>query len=421
MFNSWLKKAALLAALTALLAVAASAQTTQIEGTIKLKAADGSVKPLAGAQIDIYRTDIKGSYPVKSDKNGHYIRLGIPVQGTYIVVVSGPGASPTYQSGVRIAQVPTLDFTLEPGDGHAPTYDQVVAMMKGSGVSPTSSAPQPSSADRAKAEAAAKERAAEAQKVQALQANLDEAVKHFKAGADLKAANNYEAAIAEFEQAAAVDPGKHEAFVEVAHKSNAQLAETHYQFGADLFNKKQKDVAKTHFQKGYESAKRAISFGQQVPETKDANIKNELLIYYGILAKNAGLLVEMYNDTTVIDDTAKSIDQAETLDTPANKGKWEVMKAKMYFNSGRTDEAMAAYKGILAADPNNTDALFGLGLTLVATGEKAKVQEGANYLADFVAKAPPTDKHVAEVKAVLDDLKKQQQVEPEKPSKRRRP
>lgn len=416
-----LKSTALLAALTMLLALAASAQTAQIEGTIKLKAADGSAKPLPGAQVDIYRTDIKGSYPVKADKNGRYIRLGIPVQGTYIFVVSGPGAAPTWQTGIKVSQVPVLDFTLDPGDGTVPTYEQVLAAMKGSGVSPTSAAPQPSAADRAKAEAANKERAEKNKETQALQASLDEAIKHFKAGADLKTASNYEGAIAEFEQAAAVDPGKHKAFVEVAHKSNAQLAETHYQLGADLFNKKQKDVAKTHFQKGYESAKRAIAFGTQVPATDDANINNELLIYYGILAKNAGLLVEMYSDTTVIDDTAKAIDQAETLDTPANKGKWEVMKAKMYFNSGRTDEATAAYKAILQADPNNVDALFGLGLTLVATGEKAKVQEGANYLADFVAKAPPTDKHVAEVKAVLDDLKKQQQVEPEKPARRRRP
>ncbi|HEY9233168.1 MAG TPA: tetratricopeptide repeat protein, partial [Blastocatellia bacterium] len=191
--------------------------------------------------------------------------------------------------------------------------------------------------------------------------------------------------------------------------------------GADLFNKKQKDVAKTHFQKGYEAAKRAVAFGTTVTATDDANINNEMLIYYGILAKNAGLLVEMYGETAVIDDATKAIDQAETLDTPANKGKWEVMKAKMYFNSGRADEAVAAYKGILQADPNNVDALFGLGLTLVATGEKAKVQEGANYLADFVSKAPATDKRVADVKAQLEEMKKIQQVEPEKPARRRRP
>src|SRR5437868_3518403 len=274
MFNTWMKKMALLAVLM-LLAVAASAQTAQIEGTIKLKAADGSVKPLPGAQVDIYRTDIKGTYPVKADKNGRYIRLGIPVQGTYIFVISGPGGAPTWQTGVKVSQAPVLDFTLEPGDGSVPTYEQVLAAMKGSGGSSSSpAAPTVSAGDRAKADAAAKERAERIKETQSLQASLDEAIKHFKAGADLKTANNYEGAISEFEQAAAVDPGKHKAFVEVAHKSNAQLAETHYQLGADLFNKKQKDVAKTHFQKGYEAAKRAVAFGTTVTATADANINN---------------------------------------------------------------------------------------------------------------------------------------------------
>lgn len=420
MFNKLMKKAAALAALTMLLALAASAQTTQIEGTVKLKAADGSLKPVPGAQIDLYRTDVKGTFSVKADKNGRYIRLGIPVQGTYLIVASGPGCAPQWQTGVRIAQVPVLDFTLDPGDGTTPTFEQVTAAMKGGGGGGgNTAAPTVSAADRAKADAAAKERAERAKEAQAMQASLDEAIKHFKAGTDLKTANNFEGAIGEFEQAAAVDPGKHKAFVEVAHKSNAQLAETHYQLGADLFNKKQRDVAKTHFEKAYEAAKRAIALGTTA--TDDPNINNELLVYYGILGKNAGLLVELYGETNIIDDAAKALDQAAALDTPANKGKWDVIKAKMYFNSGRTDEATTAYKAILQADPNNVDALFGLGLTLVATGDKAKTQEGVNYLADFVAKAPATDKRVADVKAQLEDLKKQQQVEPEKPAKRRRP
>jgi tetratricopeptide (TPR) repeat protein len=419
MVYTLMKRAAVVAALMTLLALAASAQTTQIEGNVKLKAADGSLKPVAGAQIDIYRTDIKGQFSIKTDKSGHYIRLGIPVQGTYLVVASGPGCAPQWQTGVRIAQVPSLDFTLNPGDGTTPTYEQVVAAMKGGGGgggAPT--APAVSSADRAKADAAAKERAEKVKEAQALQATLDEAIKHFKAGTDLKTANNYEGAITEFEQAAAVDPGKHKAFVEVAHKSNAQLAETHYQLGADLFNKKQRDAAKPHFEKAYEAAKKAIALASTTPDDPSAN--TDLIVYYGILGKNASLLVELYGETNIIDDTVKAIDQAETLDA-ANKGKWEVLKAKMFFNSGRTDEAMTAYKGVLQADPNNVDALFGLGLSLVATGDKAKVQEGVNYLADFIAKAPPTDRRVADVKAQLDDLKKQQQVEPEKTTRRRRP
>src|SRR5919205_322560 len=109
MFSTFMKKVAMLAAVMALLAVAVSAQTMQVEGTVKLKAADGTMKPVAGALINIYRTDVKGQWDVKTDKSGHFIRLGIPVQGNFLFVVSAPECQPTWANNVRVGQVPSLD------------------------------------------------------------------------------------------------------------------------------------------------------------------------------------------------------------------------------------------------------------------------------------------------------------------------
>jgi cytochrome c-type biogenesis protein CcmH/NrfG len=73
-------------------------------------------------------------------------------------------------------------------------------------------------------------------------------------------------------------------------------------------------------------------------------------------------------------------------------------------------------------DPNNADAMYGLGLTLVSSGDMTKLQEAANYLSDFVAKAPASDPRVAEVNASLQALKQEFKVEAEKPARRgRRP
>ncbi|MFY9574319.1 MAG: carboxypeptidase-like regulatory domain-containing protein, partial [Blastocatellia bacterium] len=96
-----LLRAAGVAVATLCLTAVISAQSGQVEGNIKLKAADGTVKGVAGALIDIYRLDIKGHYDVKTDKNGHFVRLGLPLQGTYLFVVSGPGIAPTYMNNVR--------------------------------------------------------------------------------------------------------------------------------------------------------------------------------------------------------------------------------------------------------------------------------------------------------------------------------
>lgn len=418
MFSKFMKKATMLAALMALFVVAAGAQTTQVEGTVKLKGADGVLKPVAGAQVDLYRTDVKGQYSVKADKSGRFIRLGIPVQGTFTVVASGPGCEPTWLTDVRVSQVPSLDLVLNPGDGSVPTYDQVLATIKGGGGA--ASAPRPSGADKAKMDEAAKEREAKLKESQALQANLDESIKHFKTGAELKTANNFEGALSEFEQAAAIDPGKHKAFAEVAYKSQAQVAETHYQLGADLFNKKQRDAAKVHFEKGFAAAKKAIEIASTV--TDDPNINNELIIYNGILVKNGMLLTEHYGAVNLVDETAAALDKTETLDA-ANKVKYEIKKGDLYRVAGNsdpamTDKAVTTYKSVLTTDPNNLEALYYLGIALLGSPEKAKIQESLNYLSDFVAKAPATDKRVPDAKSTIEAIKEQYKIEAEKPAKR---
>jgi cytochrome c-type biogenesis protein CcmH/NrfG len=78
---------------------------------------------------------------------------------------------------------------------------------------------------------------------------------------------------------------------------------------------------------------------------------------------------------------------------------------------------------VLTTDPNQIDALFSLGIALLGSPEKEKIQESVNALADFVAKAPPTDKRVPDAKSTIEAIRTQFKVEAEKPAKRtgRRP
>src|SRR5262249_15791841 len=59
----------------ALFAVSALAQVGRIEGDVVKK---GTNEPIVGAEVEIIRTDIKGNYPVKSDKKGHFLHAGVP-------------------------------------------------------------------------------------------------------------------------------------------------------------------------------------------------------------------------------------------------------------------------------------------------------------------------------------------------------
>lgn len=417
MFRMSLLRSAGLAAAVAFLSTVVFAQSGPVEGTVKLKQADGSIKPAAGVQIDIYRTDIKQRFdPVKTDKNGHYIRLGLPLQGIYLFVFSGPGATPTWINNIRITQVPVVDTTLDAGDGHTLTLEDVqkqMATQKGGGGAPPAKSVSPS--DKAKAEVSQKEQEAKLKEAKDIQEQFDQARIHYNNGVELMKTSNYQNALSEFELASGVDPGKHMAILMLAYRANANLAEAHYQIAVDLFNKKQKPEAKTHFEAAVAAVKKALLLASKDTAENNPNLNNDLVIYYNILAKNVGLLVEFYSAADLVDDTVKEIGKAEALDA-ANINKWGVLKADMYRSAGRTEEAVAAYKKVIAADPNYADAIYGLGLTLIGSSERAQIQEGANALAEFLAKAPPTDKRVPIVKSSLEELKNGLKIEAEKPA-----
>lgn len=394
-----------------LMPVVASAQVGTLEGSVKLKTPQG-LKPVSGAIVDIYRLDIKGHWETKTDKSGNFVYLGLPLVGTYLIVASGPGLQPTWVNNVRLTQNPVVNIECEPGDGTRLTLEQIKSFMEGG-----KRQPQPSQEERAKLEAAQKEEAARRKEREELQAKLDQAINSFNQGIKLRNAKNYEAALSEFEAAASVDYTKDPAFVEVAHKANALVAETRYQIGADLFNQRKRTEAKPYFEEAVKAIKRAIAIAPA--DQKNPNLKNDLLVYYDILAKNAKVLIEYYNATDLVDDAVKEFNKAAELD-PTNKNKWEVVKADLYRLAFRLDEAVAGYKAVLASDPNNIDALYGIGLALLSSTEKEKLQESANYLSEFVNKAPANDSRVPNAKETIEALKRQFSIEAEKPATRRK-
>lgn len=425
MFRISLSKALGLAIAIIVLSAVVPAQSGQVEGTVKMNAEGGAKKLVPGALVDIYRTDIKGHWSIKTDKNGHYVLLGLPLQGTFLFIASGPGIQPTWVSNVRITQSPVMDIVAESGDGSTMTLEQVQQAMAqqkaGGGGQPAPKAI--SAADKSKMEASQKEQDSKRKEAEAVQGSFDQARTHYNSGVELMNAKNYENALSEFEQASTVDASKHAAMKMLAYKAGASLAEAHYQLGVDQFNKKQRPEAKIHFEAAVASVKKAIAAASTDTAENNPSVNADLVIYYNILAKNVSLLVQYYGAADLIDDTVKQLEKAQALDAP-NANKWEVAKADMFRSAGRTDEAVAVYKKVLAADPSNADALYGLGLTLIASSERAQIQEGANVLAEFLAKAPATDRRVPDVKSSLEELKNGLKIEAEKPaapSKRKRP
>lgn len=63
--------------------VAVQAQSAPVSGKVELKKTDGTIVPLEGAMVEVFRTDIKSSGPAdKTDKKGQFSFAGLQVGAT---------------------------------------------------------------------------------------------------------------------------------------------------------------------------------------------------------------------------------------------------------------------------------------------------------------------------------------------------
>lgn len=431
-------KSLLLALASALLlatsAAVTNAQVLQISGKVTLKQTDGSVVPVSGAQIDIYRTDIKWEAKVTTNKRGEYMHAGIPFIGTYTLVVSAPGAHPDYIRDVKLSQRPANDFELQPGDGSRLTLDQIkTANASGAKAAGSSNAaPAESKDDKAKREELLrKNREIEESNKKIGEAN-EIITRTFKTGNDAFTAKNYDAAIAAYNEGLA-------AREEPALFSNKSIALR--MRGAERFNSVVNspdqaakaagmDAAKKDWADAAETGKKALDMmtAMAVPaDTVEKSKYDQNKLAAQASYAEAMRLVGTKVDQSRAEEAFKVYSEyaMQEID-PAKKAQRTADAAKILFDAGQFDRAVEEYRKILANDPENVDANLYLGLALFSSGDKAKYQEAANYLGKFSEKAPETNPLKADARSIIDFLKTQENIKPEKittrpASGRRRP
>jgi tetratricopeptide (TPR) repeat protein len=400
-------------------AVVASAQTTQVDGTVKLTQADGTQVPVVGATVDIYRTDIKQDFHVKTDKKGHYLHAGLPFVGTYTIVVSAPGAQPSWASGLRFTNVQTKDFTLSPGDGSTLTLDKIKTLEASGGGSKPGGAPAPSKEDKAKAEEMQKQIAEVNKKNEDIK-NSNEAVSRtFKAGNDAMAAGHLDEAITSFQEGLAVRPEEAALLI--------KISDAYRMRGVDRFNAAIKtadndakaqglDSAKKDWTEALANANKAFAVVNAATPTADnqANLAQNKLAAITVRAYAMRFVATKVDQTQAQAawDAYQALIAVET--DPVKKSKDKAEALQMLFDAGAVDLAVTQARAVLAEDPDNVDANRILGLALFASGDKAKFQEAANYLQHYVDKAPDADPLKASAKESLDYLKTAENVKPEK-------
>lgn len=412
---------------------AAFAQTGELRGRVELTQADGTKVPASAAQVDVYRTDLPGKYEVKTDKKGAFAFAGLPYVGEYVVVISHPSAAPTWQERVKVGRGNELTFSLNAGDGKRPTLDEIKAAMATSGPAPTGNE---SASDRAKREEMLRKNE-EIKAANEKAGKINEIVgRTFKAGNDAVKAGNFDEAIRQFDEGITADPEQPALLTNKAnalklrgvHKYNESLKSTDNDARMAGLKAAQADftAAKDASSKAVEIVKKQGA-GASDPAEQQRQTLNKIAAM-NVHAEAMRLFVSKV-DGSQADAGVAAYTEYLALETDGErKSKAEQAMAQMLFDANAFDKALVQYQKILAANPDNLDALLKSGMALFNIGainsDKAKYQEAANYLAKFVEKAPDTDTMKADAQAILQNLKDQENVKPEKipaPARRRRP
>ena len=321
-------------------------QTTAIEGDVKGE--DGAL--LKGALVKIDRTDIKGSYKVKTDKKGHYFHAGLPL-GTYNVTVEVDGKDMDSLNNVK----PRLGDPLPVNFDLSTKKRQQEAIQKAAdkGEVPAEVERSMSKEQKAALEKSIKERQAQMSKNKALNdafnagrealtnANtvLPDKLRQAQTPEDKKAINEQilascQTAIDQFKKASEMDPKQHVIW--------GNMADAY----ACLATKTTGDELAKNYDGAFDAYKKALEL-----KPDDAAYHNN----YGLLLAKA----------KKFEEAKKELETAAALDPPG-AGKYFFNLGAVLVNGGNYGPAEEAFKQAIAADPAYADAHFQYGVALMA-------------------------------------------------------
>ena len=423
---------------------AVSAQSAPVTGTVELQKADGTREPVAGALIEVYRVDIKAGFPsAKTNKKGEFSFAGLPLGATFVFSVSAPNTSPTIRPGVKAGQERIL-ISMSPGDGSKYTEDEV---RKGATAKPKTgggeSAELTPEQKKAQAEYESQKKAVEDKNKRASQTN-EIVTAALKTGNEAFGAKNYDLAIAKYDEGIAADPD-YVGSAPIFHNNRGTALMSR---GVDTYNKSVKaaDISekvaglgktKSDFAEASSGYVKSWNILKNAPAADIGDRTNYEATRLGTLNGSIATFQMAVRteqvDTATIEAAKILIPEYLTLEADATKkAQASLAFADLYRVVGDSENAIAAYKKILESSPNDLDALAGAGLSLVnlgyieienakATNDKAltedgkqKLQEGSNLLGKYAGAAPDTHKYKADAVALIDTLKKEQNVTPQK-------
>jgi tetratricopeptide (TPR) repeat protein len=417
--------------------ISAFAQTTAaIGGRIQLKGADGKLTPVAGATVEVFRTDIKSKFPSDTtDKKGQFSIAGLPLGAQFVISISGPGITPVIQPGIK-AGMEKIDIDVEPGDGKKYTEQEVRDAIAAGSQQSTQSNELTAEQKKKKEEydKLVAERTKQKEQIESQTARVKAALEAGNAAYNSK---DYNTAVAKYEEGFQANPDYvGSAPILLNNKGTALRLRASVLFNENSNNKdpESKIAAMTKvrqdladaaeaYNKAWTIMKTAPATDIQDPKTHELNKLNTL--------NGARDAFRVMAITKQIDPAKMEMIKgliAEYLLIESDKvKKTEAQRilGDIYLAAGELDMAVVEYKKALEISPDDPDALVGIGLSMTSLGAVSKAegndakakeqyQEAINFLQKFIDVAPSTHKLVASVKESIEDIKSEQNVAPQK-------
>ena len=351
-----------------LLALTSFAQITAIEGDVKGE--DGN--PAVNAAIKIVRTDIKGNYPCKTNKKGHFFYNGLP-PGTYTVSVEMDGKEMDVVRGVRtrLGDPVPVNFDLQK---IAQTKKALSAQLSAGGASGSGLTKDQERSmtkeDKEKFEKVAKEREAQMKKNK----ELNDA---YTAGTAAMESKDYDAAVTSLLKASELDPKQLAVW---QHLAEAYISGAAKKSGPDF------DAGMT---KGIEAYGKALELSPS-----DAGTHSNLAIALGKLKK--------FPEATAETEKAAQLD-------PTKAGQFYYNLGASLVNAGQSEQASAAFKKAIEIDPKHADSYYQYGVYLIskasfaADGKVTPVPGTVEAFQKYLELAP-TGQFADPAKAMLESL-----------------
>ena len=343
-----------------------SAQSGSVKGVCK----DSQGNVIADAIVLWANMENGQKYPLKTNKKGEYFSLGLS-PGKYLVTLYKNADD--MKANKELDHVKGFQVSLDENELPFDLKKNQEEAAKGQGLSPEQL--------KQMQEAQAKQ-AKETNTVKSLNEKLNAA----KTAAD---AGDYDTAIAALTEATQTDATRDLVWFKLG---------DYYRMSAP----KQTDPAEK--QKRLDSAvgayQKAVDIKKSTTNDKDPNAAKNLAAYYNNLA-------DAYYKAKKIDDAVKTYEMAAQID-PSSVAQSYFNIGAVYTNSGKPDEANAAFDKCIAADPTRAEAYYQKGLNLLGKatlqGDKTVAPPGTAEAFQKYLEVAPTGPNADSAKALLASL-----------------